>query len=240
MLRRFLCILAMLSVCRAVLAAPGELVMIAPTDLTMPLLQFRDGQLSGGILKDLGDALAQRLGRRAIYLNVDVDGVTPTLTEGRADGICYVLPHWIDGDYLWSRPLIPDAELVVARDGAPPIRSLADLRDRPIGTVTGYRYPRVEQVLGKQFFRTESPNMDKNLRRLMAGEVQYTILVQSTMAYLTRNDKTLRLRPDLVFSTFKAQCAFSRKSRIPFQDISRAIDALVDDGSVERILARYR
>jgi polar amino acid transport system substrate-binding protein len=240
MLRRFLCILAMLSVCRAVLAAPGELVMIAPTDLTMPLLQFRDGQLSGGILKDLGDALAQRLGRRARYLNVDVDGVTPTLTAGRADGICYVLPHWIDGDYLWSRPLIPDAELVVARDGAPPIRSLADLRDRPIGTVTGYRYPRVEQVLGKQFFRTESPNMDKNLRRLMAGEVQYTILVQSTMAYLTRNDKTLRLRPDLVFSTFKAQCAFSRKSRIPFQDISRAIDTLVDDGSVERILARYR
>ncbi|MES2115169.1 MAG: transporter substrate-binding domain-containing protein [Pseudomonadota bacterium] len=240
MLRRFLCILAILTVCRAALAAPGELVMIAPTDLTMPLVQFHDGQLSAGILKDLGDALAQRLGRRASYLNVDVDGVTPTLTEGRADGICYVLPHWIDGDYQWSRPLIPDAELVVARDGAPPIRSLADLRDRPIGTVTGYRYPRVEQVLGSRFFRTESPTMDKNLRRLMAGDVQYTILVQSSMAYLTRNDKTLRLRPDLVFSTYKAQCAFSRRSRIPFQDISRAIDALVDDGSVERILARYR
>jgi polar amino acid transport system substrate-binding protein len=240
MLRRFLCALAILSVCRAALAAPGQLIMVAPTDLTMPLVQFRDGKLSGGILKDLGDALAQRLGRQASYLSVDVDGVTPTLTQGRADGICYVLPHWIDGDYQWTRPLIPDAEMVVAREGAPPIRSLADLRDRPVGTVTGYRYPRVEQVLGKQFFRTESPNMDQNLRRLMAGEVQYTILVQSAMAYLTRNDKTLRLRPDLVFATFKAQCAFSRKSRIPFQDISRAIDALADDGSVERILARYR
>jgi ABC-type amino acid transport substrate-binding protein len=240
MLRQLLCLLAALILFPAAQAAAGEIVMIAPTDLTMPLVQFRDGKLSGGILKDLGDALAQRLGRQASYLSVDVDGVTPTLTQGRADGICYVLPFWIDGDYQWSRPLIPDAELVVAREGAPPIRSLADLRDRPIGTVTGYRYPRVEQVLGKQFFRTESPNMDKNLRRLMAGEVQYTIMVQSTMAYLTRNDKTLRLRPDLVFSTFKAQCAFSRKSAIPFQDVNRALDALADDGSVERILARYR
>lgn len=240
MLRQILCLLAALFLSQAARAASGELVMIAPIDLTMPLVQFRDGKLSGGILKDLGDALAQRLGRQANYLSVDVDGVTPTLTQGRADGICYVLPFWIDGDYQWSRPLIPDAELVVAREGAPPIRSLADLRDRPVGTVTGYRYPRVEQVLGKQFFRTESPNMDKNLHRLMAGEVQYTIMVQSSMAYLTRNDKTLRLRADLVFSTFKAQCAFSRKSAIPFQDISRALDALADDGSVERILARYR
>lgn len=240
MLRRFLCILAMLSVCRAVLAAPGELVMIAPTDLTMPLVQFRDGQLSGGLLKDLGDALAQRLGRHASYLSVDVDGVTPTLTQGRADGICYVLPFWIDGDYLWSRPLIPDAELVVAREGSPPVRSLADLRDRPVGTVTGYRYPRVEQVLGDRFFRIESATMDKNLQRFKAGEVQYTILIQSTMAYMMRNDKSLKLRPDLVFSTFKAQCAFSRKARVPFQDISRAIDGLAEDGSVEKILARYR
>ncbi|MES2346144.1 MAG: transporter substrate-binding domain-containing protein [Pseudomonadota bacterium] len=224
----------------AVHAAPGELVMLAPLDQTMPIVRFQNGALAGGIIKDLGDALAQRLGRRAVYISVDVPSVTPALSGGRADAMCYVLPFWIDGDYDWSTPLLPDNEMVVGLVDAPPLRSLKDLKDKPIGTVAGYRYPRVERVLGKRFARTDSASMELNVQRMVEGKAQYTMVGEATLLYQQRIHPGLKVRPELVFSSFKAQCAFSRKSQVPFAEANRVIDAMLKDGSIDQILARYR
>lgn len=218
----------------------GELVMIAPLNQTMPLARFQDKQLNGGIIKDLGDAIARRLGRASTYVSVAGDQVSAALDAGKADGICYVRPFWIDGHFDWSRPLLPDAEVVASQLGAAPVRSLADLRDRPVGTVVGYRYPRVEQVLGLRFQRSDSVTMEENLRKLVAGSVRHTVIGQSTLAYQMRINKDLKLRQDLVFASFKAQCAFSKKAAVPFEEIDQAINGLIEDGSVEAILARYR
>lgn len=236
-LRLFLLLAALMPVAHA---APGELVMLAPLDQTMPIVRFQNGVLSGGILKDLGDALAQRLGRRAVYISVDVPSVTPALAGGRADAMCYVLPFWIDGDYDWSTPLLPDNEMVVGLVDAPQLRSLKDLKDKPIGTVTGYRYPRVERVLGKRFARTDSASMELNVQRMVEGKAQYTMVGEATLLYQQRIHPELKVRPELVFSSFKAQCAFSRKSQVPFAEANRVIDAMLKDGSIDQILARYR
>jgi ABC-type amino acid transport substrate-binding protein len=236
-LRLFLLLAALMPVAHA---APGELVMLAPLDQTMPIVRFQNGVLSGGILKDLGDALAQRLGRRAVYISVDVPSVTPALAGGRADAMCYVLPFWIDGDYDWSTPLLPDNEMVVGLVDAPQLRSLKDLKDKPIGTVAGYRYPRVERVLGKRFARTDSASMELNVQRMVEGKAQYTMVGEATLLYQQRIHPELKVRPELVFSSFKAQCAFSRKSQVPFAEANRVIDAMLKDGSIDQILARYR
>lgn len=230
-----------LCVCSAAaVAGPGELVMLAPTDQAMPIARVQNGVISGGIVKDVGDALAQRLGRRAVYLAADIPDVTPALGSGRADAMCYVLPFWIDGDYNWSPPLFPDAEMVAARTDAPHLRSLKDLKDKPVGTVTDYRYPRVQQVLGKRFRRVDAANMDQNIQQMLAGKSQYTMISEATLNYLHRVNPGLKLRGELVFSAYKAQCAFSQQSKIPFEEIGHALDGLVKDGSIEQILARYR
>lgn len=221
-------------------AAGAQLVMIAPLNQAMPLAGFQGNELRGGIIKDLGDAIARRLGRGIAYVSVTGDQVSAALESGRADGICYVRPFWIDGHFDWSRPVLPDAEVVASQEGAPPVRSLADLRDRPVGTVAGYRYPRVEQVLGLRFQRSESVTMEENLRKLMAGKVRHTVIGKSTLAYQMRINKALTLRQDLVFASFKAQCAFSKKAKVPFDEVDQAINGLIEDGSVDKILARYR
>ncbi|MBV7539257.1 transporter substrate-binding domain-containing protein [Duganella sp. sic0402] len=224
----------------AALAAPGELVMLAPADQAMPIARFQNGVLAGGIVKDFGDVLAQRLGRRAVYLTADTPDVTPALGSGRADAMCYVLPFWIDGDYNWSPPLFPDAEMLAARSDMPQLRSLKDLRDQPVGTVTGYRYQRVELVLGRRFRRVDAANMEANIQQMIAGKVPYTMLSEATLTYLQRTRPDLKVRAGLVFSAYKAQCAFSTQSQIPFDEVSRAIDTLLKDGSISQILARYR
>lgn len=232
-------LIALLMSCAAQ-ALAGDLVMLAPLDQTMPIVRFQEGRLAGGVLKDVGDAIALRLGRRAVYLNADVADVKPMLTSGRADALCYVLPLWIDGDYEWSTPLIPDSEMLVARAGSPAVHSLSDLRDRPVATVAGYRYPRVEQVLGKHFIRTDAESLEKSLQQLSDGKVQYAIAGENLLAYMQHNNPGLKVRAELVFAQFKAQCAMSRKSQVPFKDFNRAIDAMLEDGSIEQILARYR
>jgi polar amino acid transport system substrate-binding protein len=232
------CVFWMLSA--GALAGPGELVMLAPLDQAMPIARFQNGMLAGGIVKDIGDVLAQRLGRRPVYITADSPEVTPALTSGRADGMCYVVPFWIDGDYHWSQPIFPDAEVIAARSDAPHLHSLKDLRDRAVGTVTNYRYQRVEQVLGKRFKRVDAANMEANIQQMVAGKVPYTMISEATLNYLHRTQPGANLRTDLVFSSYKAQCAFSQKSGVPFGEIGRAIDTLIKDGSIEQILARYR
>ena len=214
--------------------------MLAPLDQSMPIVRFQNGAISGGIVKDVGDALAQRLGRRPVYLNADSPDVTPAPSSGRADGMCYLLPFWIDGDYNWTPPMLPDAEMIAARSDMPHLRSLKDLKDKPVGTVVGYRYPRVQQVLGNRFKRVDAPNMDQNIQQMMAGTVPYTMISEATLNYQHRINPDLQVRADLVFSSYKAQCAFSQKSASPFDEVSRAIDELIKDGAIDQIMARYR
>jgi hypothetical protein len=196
---------------QAVQAAPGELVMLAPLDQTMPVVRFQNGVLAGGIVKDLGDALAQRLGRRAVYLSVDVYGVTPALTSGKADAMCYVSPSWIDGEYDWSVPMLPDAEMVVAQADAPHLNSLKDLRDKPTGTVAGYRYPRVEQVLGRRFARVDAPNMQANLHNMLAAKTPYTMASENILNYMQRTRSSSCA--DLCFSPTKPSAHSRAKPR---------------------------
>lgn len=240
MQKRALWLLSVLFPLASAFAAEGELLMVAPLNQTLPLAHFEADKLSGGILKDLGDAIAQRMGRKAAYLSVAGDQVGAVLSKGKADGICYVRPFWIDGNFDWTRPVIPDAELIASVPDAPVVRSLLDLRDRPVGTVLSYRYPRVEQVLGLRFVRRDSATMEENLRRMMEGSVRHTIIGQATLAYQLKVNKSLKLRPDLMFASFTAQCAFSKRGNVSFSDVNNAVNTLIDDGSVEAILARYR
>lgn len=239
MFKRFVCVLAALAG-GAAHAGKDELRMIAPLNQVMPLAGFNDDKLSAGILKDLGEAIAERLRRRAVFVSVAGEQVGAVLSKGTADGICYVRPFWIDGSFDWSRPLIPDAELVASHPDMPVVRSLLDLRDRTVGTVVNYRYPRVEQVLGAHFRRLDAQTMEENLRNVMQGSVRYTVIAQSTLAYQLKVNKSLKLRPDLKVASFSAQCAFSRRANVAFSEVNKAINALIDDGSVARILARYR
>ena len=218
----------------------AELVFIAPTNNAMPLAEFEGDSLRAGMLKDLGDAIAERLGRRARYLALPSNRVRPALTDGTADVICYVIPGWLDGQHHWSRPVIPDASLLAAWEAAPPVADLTALARVPIGTVIGYRYPEIEALLGPQFQRADAPNMLSNLRKLAAQRIDYAVAEQTSLDYFLRQNPGLRLKTVLELGRIDARCAISRKARLGFAEINKAIDGLLDDGSVAQILARYR
>ncbi len=216
-----------------------EMVWVAPLNQTMPLAQFQNDKLSAGILKDMGDLISRRLGRIPRYQSVLGEQVSDVMKQGKVDGICYVRPFWIDGDFNWSEPFMPDAEVVAADANAPVLSSLAALRDIPVGTVTSHRHPRVEQVLGERFNRVDSASMPEALHRLANHDYQYIVIGQSTFDYQLSLKKTT-MRSDIVIASFSAQCAFTKTSSIPFAKVDKVIREMLIDGSVDRILARYR
>lgn len=222
------------------MAGAQELVMIAPTNHAMPWAKFKDGVLTDGILKEMGEAIAARTGRRARFIDLPSKRVAGELTLGHGDGVCYVMPSWIAGDFNWTVPLIPSGGLLVAHPDVPVLKDLAHLAGEPIGTVIGYNYRQLDEALGPHYLRDDAPTMEHNVRKLAAGRRHYAIVEATSLAYLMRIDKSLRLRTDLVIATFKAKCAFSKRAQVPFAQIERAIDSLVSDGSIERILSHYR
>ncbi len=220
--------------CAGAGAATPELIMLAPLNHTMPLAQFSDNQLTGGILKDLGELLAAKLQRKARFIGV------PSRRVGEADGVCLVQPHWIDGDFHWSAPIIPTGGVVLARVDAPPIAHLEDLRGKTVGTVGGYRYGTIEPLLGKGFLRDDAPSVTHNLRKLRAGRTQYALMELSTAAWQVRMDQRRSLRLDIVYESGMARCAFSQKSPVAYADIKRAIDSIILERGIDRIMAHYR
>jgi ABC-type amino acid transport substrate-binding protein len=217
-----------------------ELVFLAPKSQTMPLADFQGDRLVDGIVKDLSEAIGARLGLPVRFLAMPSKRLGKALADGEADGVCYVLPLWIDGDFHWSRPLIPTAEVIVANPPAPQLRQLADLAEQPVGTVLGYRYPLVDAALGERFRREDALDMGLLFAKQRMGRTRYAIVDQLSLSYHLKIDPKLSLRSDLVLSRSVNRCAFSRSSKIPIKTFERAIDAMVTDGEVERILGRYR
>lgn len=243
MLKRLLIAgLLMASICTHAQQAGREVVFAVTDSNAMPLAAFEGDLLKAGIVMDVGNAIAQRLGRTARFVTVSRNRLVSTLVDGRADGSCYAMPAWLDNAPLrWSRPLIPNRDLVAARSDAAPLASVEDLAGESIGAVLGYRYPDLENRLGDRFRRDDAPDMLSNLRKLAAGRVRYAIVDQLTLQYETRRTlRDFKPGPSLTVASFVAACAFSLKGNVPAEDLQRSADALLLDGTIETILARYR
>lgn len=222
------------------LAAEPPLRFIAPLNHAMPFGRYENDKLTTGIVKDLSDAIAERLGRQAEYLSVPPRRVAQVLAAGEADGVCYVARDWIDGEFHWTPAVLEHQGVVAARPQAPPVNSLADLAGQPLGTVHAYRYPQFEQALGKKFVRDDAPSMLINLRKLAAHRTNYALTEQITLEFHNKLHPQDGLKAALHTMRYRTQCAFTLAHPLPLDRLDQAVRDMVRDGSVERILARYR
>jgi polar amino acid transport system substrate-binding protein len=220
--------------------APLEMTFIAPLNHMMPFASFHDGEISGGLIKDIGEVLAQRMGYMARFHSVPGKRVAIALTHGEADGVCFVMPGWIDGDFNWTKPSIPGAGVVVARVTAPVLKSLQGLANERVGTVLGYRYPELDEILGNTLLRDDAPSVEHSIAKLVAGRSRYALVDRMTIAYYMKTHPATPLRVDLTIVKYKARCAFSLASHVRFADVERVLAGMVEDGTIGAILARYR
>jgi ABC-type amino acid transport substrate-binding protein len=240
-LRRCRCAVgALLAACALPLVA-GELVVVVDTGTEMPLAKLEHQNLVDGIHKDVGEAIAGTLGRRAVFRLLPRKRITQALVAGEADMICLYVPEWLPGPLDWSRPFFPLAEVIISNRTARRPLSLKELAGQRIGTVLGYRHPGLDDVLGTGFVREDSASSELNLRKLAAGRIDYAITSAIYLDYrLQLNDPPLQLHEPLLVKTYRLQCAVSRRGRVGVADIDLAIARIVKDNALARILGRYK
>jgi ABC-type amino acid transport substrate-binding protein len=223
------------------LVLASELVVLVDTATEMPMARFEQGRLVEGVHKDVGEALARRLGRDVRFMPLPRKRIELALDSGAADVLCSYVPEWVGGSFAWTQPFLPISEVLVTDARSPRPRALEDVAGQPVGTVLGYVHPEIEEVLGKRFVRADGPTAETNLRKLAAGRVRHALTSKSLLDYRMKlGDPKLSIHPPLLVKTYQGQCAVSPRGRVALADVDRAVGALLKDGSVAAILDKYR
>ncbi len=219
----------------------GDLVILVGTGTEMPMARFENYRLVEGIHHDMGVDLARRMHRTPKFMSLPRKRIVKALQDGEADILCSYVPEWVDGQFYWSQPFIPIAEVLVADLSVERPRSISELADKPIGTVLGYKHPEIEAVLGEHFVRADAPTTDANLRKLAVGRVKYAVTGKSFLEWrMKQGDLQLAVHQPLLVKTYMGQCAVSPKGRAKLADVDKAITEMVKDGTLNAILDRYR
>lgn len=222
-------------------ASEAELVVIIDASTELPWAHLDRGEVVSGLHRDLGDALAERLDLPARFLVLPRRRIGEALQQGQGDLLCAMLPAWLPGPFDWSRPFIPDTELVLSLRSAPRPSRLASLAGQRIGTVAGFVYPELQRVLGKDFVRDDAPNASANLRKLNLGRMEHAAANLLFVEYQRRQGQLgIELHPYLVIASYETRCALSRRGRITLTQLDQAIVTLQADGGLQRLLDRYR
>jgi len=221
--------------------AGDSLVMLLDNSAVMPTLRVDRGQVVAGINHDLALLLAERLGLQPRFLLMPRRRMAPALERGEADLVCNYLPAWLPGPFVWSRPFLPSAYWVVTRQDRPAPGFLQALAKQRIGTVRGFAYPELEAALGGSLLREDAPNGEASLRMLSLARVDHAVVVQRFLEYQQRTGGfDTPLHPPLVVSSYLSQCALSPRSGITVDRLNQVLSDIVDDGSLEHMLQRYR
>ncbi len=217
-----------------------QLRIVAPTNQSMPMLRMAGGSPVEGLLKDLGEALAEQLAMRPVFVALPSKRAGPSVEAGTADLLCYVKPGWLNAKVLWTQPFLPGTGIVAARPGAPPVARLEDLRDEPLGTVLGYRYPVLEQAFMRPIRREDVPDATTNLRRLAFGRIRYAVTDRAALDHFLRDNPASGLREAIEVERYQLGCALSPDKAALLAPLNRAIDHMQADGTLDALLSRYR
>ena len=223
-------------------AAPAPpLRILVDTSTAMPMSQFDQGEVSGGIHRDLGLAIAHQLGTSVHLTPMPRKRIPVVLENGDADMSCHYLPAWLPGDFDWTIGFLPNAILIVTGTQWPAPASMDALRGAPIGTVLGFAYPEVQHALGNGFIRDDAADALQNLTKLATGRTRHALTGEVFFSYQQRlHPNLLQVHRPLLVTRIEAQCAVTRKGRYSVGRINRAIRALQKNGQIDAIYRRYR
>jgi len=129
-----LCTLAVGQSAVARSACPNGTLSIG-TDATFPPFSSKVGEKFVGLEIELGDAIAERLGCDAQWVNSSFDAIFPALLAGKYDMVIAsvtITPERRES-MLFSEPYVNAGQTIAVRKGSPPLSELKALRGKRVG-----------------------------------------------------------------------------------------------------------
>lgn len=226
------------------LVGAAELRISASQAWAPPFGEFQNEQIVGGMVFDIGQALAARMGLTARWVVLPRKRLDAAAAAGEIDVRCYAIPAWVARPelYQFSDTLLTIDNIVIGRSGMPAIAQIDAIADKPVGTVLGFVYQALEPLAQQgRFRRDDAPSQSHVYKKLELGRSDYALGDSLSLAYHRRQQANSTIAPwRFVFEAIPFQCAILRSSRVPPDDVLTALREIKADKTVDKILARYR
>ena len=211
-----------------------------------PYAFVENNQLRSGIIKDIADVLAKKLGIDVVYKAVPRKRMVDYLGSGKIHAIFIVNPIWINNSekYQWTHPLFQESDIfVVSSNNNFSITSYKDLHGKRLGAISGYIYNTLtEHFQAGKIIRDDVADIDTNFRKLNAGRIDALIDSDIMINFYLKNNQVNQkfIIADKVASTHDIYAMFAQKLPVPFIRINEALSQLKQSGQIEAILNRYK
>lgn len=227
---------------------PTELRLGFTRSWAMPWGEVVGEEVRAGIHRDIGEALARRLGLPLVLARVPQQReIAPHSAEHarrHADLGCGMHPSWFPNavHYQWSPPLFDIGDLLVGRRGqAAPVSVKALPNGTRVGTVRGYHYPMLQPLFDRgRLLRDDAPDQAAALRKLVRGHTAVAVVSPQSLAWFVRQHPDAQLAGwRLSVQAAQYHCAIPKGSPLPPEPVWQALEAMKRDGELARILERY-
>ncbi|UZE08071.1 substrate-binding periplasmic protein [Pseudomonas corrugata] len=210
----------------------------------MPMVQIEQGRPTQGILPDVMNSLATRVGMPAEFHVLSRARLDGAMERDEVDIRCYVSQDWVKdkgGDYLWSVPLFFQRDLLVGTASAPAKVAPATLGQQFIGTVLGYTYPTLQPLFDSGHLRRDDArSQEQVLAKLLAGRYRYGVSNQWALDWFNqRHTADRQLQGVTILQEQQLGCYLRNDPKIPVQRILRTLQDMKASGEIDAIIQLY-
>lgn len=212
-----------------------------------PYAFIEENRLKGGIIKDIMEEVG-------LLLNVDIKFIeTPrkrqrlSLEAGRIDVLSITNPTWLGehaDKFYWSIPLFSEDNIfVISKQNIFKIESHNDLDGKILGCILGYYYRGLMDKFERNIIiREDAKSLTSNLLKLKTGRIDALIDSNITIMYTVNhlNIKDDFIFPEFISTSYDVYFAFSKVSKVSYKDINSALGKLIENGTLESILGKYK
>ncbi|MBS1052407.1 ABC transporter substrate-binding protein/permease [Gluconobacter kondonii] len=192
-----------------------------------------------GFEYELADAIAERLHRKATFVQNDWDGLIPGLSRGLygmvLDGIEMTPEH--KAAVLFSRPYYVTSERIIVRHDQTGLDTMEALKGHTVGTIKDTTAERMLRRQGGSNVRSyeEETNAFSDLRN---GRLDAILLDAPIALYYGSISPDMKLVGEPIGS-MEYGIAFSPENRELRDQVDAALGEIIKDGTLHRILARW-
>ncbi|WP_295901004.1 substrate-binding periplasmic protein [uncultured Bdellovibrio sp.] len=212
-----------------------------PAGLAPPLLFEGKPNETKGLVVDYATALAEAMGRKSSFSVITRYRLDGYLFKGQVDMMCYTSKVWASSqDQLdFSKPLFMKREVIIGP--APMPKKITDLKNKTIGTMLQYVYPKLDPLFAsKQLIREDSLSEEANLKKLLNGRIQYIVTDEIFIDYFKLKHPKIEINRERLFmQEYPISCSLSRKGHVKVKDLNEAIDKIKANGTLEKIFSKY-
>jgi len=211
-----------------------------------PYVLIDKRQLTGGVLKELMDAVSKQSGVSMEYILTSKRNNSKAMDEGKIDAVCLINPkeESSSNNYLWSIPLYVEEDvLIVRKNEAKDLQTLQSLFGHKVGTLETQHHPKLDFYFkNNSIERIDNKKLSNNINQLRFGLIDAIVDTKLSVGHCMKK-KNMDDKFVISSKTIDQQelhCMFRKNMTVSLDKINRAVQKLKDKGVIEKIINKYR